>query len=236
MGFLALWIDIQVYLTGFVPDLFLQWTPSYQTRVPWMILYYVHDPMCSWCWAYRPTLDSLRRRLPAGVSWQNLLGGLAPDSLEPMPDATRRMVQNHWRRIQTELGTEFNFDFWTRCQPRRSTYIACRAVLAANRQGKEEAMILAIQQAYYLRAMNPSDEEVLLELASELGMDRKQFRIDLNGKPIEAELQKQVKQSQDWPVSGFPSLVLKSSGQAIALPLDYRSAAVTLAAIPSNRY
>ncbi|MBE8572891.1 DsbA family protein, partial [Vibrio sp. OPT46] len=27
-------------------------------------LYYVHDPMCSWCWGYKPTLDKLKQQLP----------------------------------------------------------------------------------------------------------------------------------------------------------------------------
>jgi protein-disulfide isomerase-like protein with CxxC motif len=56
-------------------------------------------------------------------------------------------------------GTEFNFDFWTKCQPRRDTYKACRAVIAASQQNAEEAMIEAIQKAYYLRAMNPSEHD-----------------------------------------------------------------------------
>jgi putative protein-disulfide isomerase len=55
--------------------------------------------------------------------------------------------------------------------PRRSTYAACRAVIAARRQnpGYEEKMILAIQQAYYLEARNPADSHTLIELASEIG-------------------------------------------------------------------
>ena len=26
-------------------------------------LYHVHDPMCSWCYAFKPTLDELRKNL-----------------------------------------------------------------------------------------------------------------------------------------------------------------------------
>jgi putative protein-disulfide isomerase len=196
-----------------------------------MILNYVHDPMCSWCWAYRPTLEVLRRQLPIEVQWKNLLGGLAPDSNEPMPEATRQIVQGHWRRIQRELGTEFNFDFWKVCQPRRSTYIACRAVLAAAAQEKEEEMILAIQKAYYLQAMNPSDREILLELASGLNMNREQFSSDLISESSEMELQAQIRQSRAWTVSGFPSFVLQTANSVHALPLDYRNAEPTLAAI-----
>ena len=199
-----------------------------------MLLYYVHDPMCSWCWGYRPTLDRLRKALPEYVGWQNVVGGLAPDSDQPMPPEIRDMVQGHWRRIQRELGTRFNFDFWTRCEPRRSTYIACRAALAADEQGREEDMILAIQEAYYLRAMNPSDVEVLVQLASELEMDTAAFTHALASKETEQELQAQISQVREWPVSGFPSLILSTHGRVRPLPLDYHDHETTLAAIQES--
>ena len=196
-----------------------------------MILAHVHDPMCSWCWAYRPVLTQLRLKLPAHIRWKNLLGGLAPDSSEPMSPEMQEMVQGHWRKIQRELGIEFNFDFWALCEPRRSTYLSCRAVLAATNQDKEEEMILAIQKAYYLRAMNPSEEDTLVKLAAELEMDSNQFRTDLLSAATERELQNQINTTRTWPISGFPSLVLITDGKLKRVPLDYRSAQVTLSAI-----
>ncbi len=199
-----------------------------------MILNYVHDPMCSWCWAFRPVLNELKERLPGNVTWQNVLGGLAADSSVPMPQATRDMVMSNWQRIQKELGTEFNFDFWTLCEPRRSTYISCRAALAAAEQDMEEQMILAIQKAYYLRAMNPSDEETLVTLAAELKMNVQVFRKSLLSAETEKELQTQISTARSWPISGFPSLILKSGEAFKALPLDYRSADTTLDAIRNS--
>jgi putative protein-disulfide isomerase len=134
------------------------------------ILYHVHDPMCSWCWGYRRVWDELRSALPESVVVVNVVGGLAPDSDEPMPMAQRETIAGYWGRIAEETGAEFNFDFWQQCEPRRSTYPACRAVIAAARQGAEEAMIDAIQRAYYLRAMNPSNTSTLVQLAIELGL------------------------------------------------------------------
>ena len=194
-------------------------------------LVYVHDPMCSWCWGYRPTLERLRRQLPGTIAWQNWLGGLAPDSDQPMPDATKQMVMGHWRRIQAELGTQFNFDFWTRCAPRRSTWPACRAVIAAARQQAEEAMIDAIQNAYYLRALDPSDQPVLLGLADELRLDTGQFASDLANPATHAELQRQVAQARTWGVRSFPSLLLLAGESVMPLPLDYHDESTTLSAI-----
>lgn len=194
-------------------------------------IYYVHDPMCSWCWGYRPVLDRLKSGLPESIEWKNLLGGLAPDSDVPMPEETRRMIMNHWRNIQAQLGTQFNFDFWTKCKPRRSTYPACRAVLAAAKQGAEEAMIDAIQRAYYLKAMNPSDTETLVHLADELGLEVERFGNDLKSPDTQQKLLDEINLTRTMGVTGFPSLVLQSGQRTFHIPVDYKSESRTLKSI-----
>lgn len=189
------------------------------------ILYYIHDPMCSWCWAYRPThavLMEALQHLPIEVL--NVLGGLAPDSDDPMPIDMQAMLQNTWRRIEQQVGTEFNYDFWRECKPRRSTYPACRAVLAAKAQDAEDAMIHAIQEAYYLRAMNPSDNSTLVALAEELGLDSAAFADALSSARTQAELLKDITFARQLPLQGFPSLVLAQKGDYFPIVLDYHSA------------
>jgi len=197
-------------------------------------LYYIHDPMCSWCWAYRPILLQLRENLPANILWRNVLGGLAPDSDQPMPHETRNMVQGHWRNIQSSVGTEFNFDFWIKCQPRRDTYKACRAVIAAAWQGMEEPMIEAIQKAYYLRAMNPSDPVTLGNLAEELGMNRSQFMQDLVSAKLETEFQGHLTLRRQLNVRSFPSLVLSCGSAQTLISHDYHDHQTSLVQISED--
>ena len=126
-------------------------------------LYFYHHPICSWCWGYRPVSDRLMSDLPDNVQLVKVVGGLAPDSDEPMPQNLLEGLPKAWHRIHDLLGTEFNFDFWTKCKPRRSTYPACRAVLAAGKQGKYDEMITKLKsmdeeqlkKAYTEREMEP---------------------------------------------------------------------------------
>lgn len=197
-------------------------------------LYYLYDPMCSWCWGYRPVWDMLQQNLPTSIIVQYVAGGLAPDSNKAMPIAQQQMIQNHWRTIEQKLGTKFNHDFWLDNTPRRSTYNACRAAIAAHKQACQKPMIDAIQRGYYLRALNPSDLTVLIGLAEELsqqqslGLDLEQFITDISGSDTDDELVRQVVLARQLSQQGFPSLVLEIDGICQQVPLDYSDYQVTL--------
>jgi len=201
------------------------------------ILIYVHDPMCSWCWGFAPVLGRLMSSLPESVTVRRLLGGLAPDSDVPMHTSIRDYVQDQWRRIQREIpGTEFNFDFWIRCAPRRSTYPACRAVIAARRQGAEfdSAMTRAIQRAYYLEARNPSEAQTLIDLARDIGLDEDMFARDLLSVDTDRRLRSEMKQARDLEVWGFPSLVMVEGGSRRPVTVHYTDHRPMLAEITGN--
>ena len=191
-------------------------------------LYYFHDPMCSWCWGYRPVADKLFAALPKDILLQKVVGGLAPDSDEPMPAEMRDEISNAWRRVQERLDTEFNFDFWDKCEPRRSTYPACRAVLAAAEQDCEDDMIDAIQRAYYLSARNPSDKETLLAVAEETGLDKQKFAADFESAAVEKTFQRHLKFTRLAGVRGFPTIMVKSNGTMHTVAKDYSNHLVSL--------
>lgn len=197
-------------------------------------LYYVHDPMCSWCWAFRPVWKEIRAALPSHLPIELVLGGLAPDSDEPMPQEMQQFLQQTWNKIQSVVpGTQFNFKFWTTAQPRRSTYPACRAVIAAKSQNSDVELdfVSAIQHAYYLEAKNPSDADTLITLAAKFGLDTDQFAIDLTAHKTQQELTRQIQFHQQLGAQGFPSLILSNNGKHQYIPTNYTHADVTIKAI-----
>jgi putative protein-disulfide isomerase len=165
---------------------------------------------------------------------KNVLGGLAPDSDAPMPNEMRGYIRGAWQSIETVVpGTEFNYDFWQRCEPRRSTYPACRAVIAARMQGKEyeEAMTTAIQHAYYREARNPSLVETLVDLASEIGLDANTFIEDLASDQCEQTLQEEIALTRSLGAKGFPSLIMLSGQKIKQIDYDYNDADATVGRI-----
>ncbi|MCW8918413.1 MAG: DsbA family protein [Gammaproteobacteria bacterium] len=190
-------------------------------------LTYIHDPMCSWCYAFGPVWAELRAALPASLRVQRLLGGLAPDSTTPMDEAMRQRLEATWQRIEKSVpGTRFNFDFWRHATPYRSTYPSCRAVIAARAQGKQfdETMTHALQHAYYRQARNPSLRPTLIEVAAELGLDVAAFASALDAPATQARLEEEIAQTRRLGADSFPALVLTIGTSRWPVAIDYNSA------------
>jgi putative protein-disulfide isomerase len=187
-------------------------------------LIYVHDPMCSWCWGFEPTRKIIFETVGERMQIRRMVGGLAPDSDQPMPESMRLMLQQTWQSIeQTIPGTRFNHAFWDECSPRRSTYPANRAVIAAREQGEcfDPIMTARIQQAYYLEAKNPSDNSVLVDLAADIGLDVDRFSERLESDALQQQLLVEIESTRAMGINSFPSLAVHRDGILRHIGLSY---------------
>ena len=156
-----------------------------------------------------------------------LLGGLAPDNNQPLPIETREYIKGTWKRIQEMIpDTRFNYDFWSSSEPKRSTYPACRAVISAKQQHPnfENLMIYGIQKSYYLEAQNPSNEDVLINIAKNLNLDIEKFKMDLKSSQINEILLDEIKLTRSMDINSMPSLALKINSTLKGIDIDYLDA------------
>ena len=172
-----------------------------------MQLLYIMDPMCGWCYGFRPELESFLENHPtAEMDW--IMGGLAPDTKEPMDDNLKQTIASYWYEIEKRSQVTFNHDFWQLNTPYRSTYPACRAVIAAEALVEKSAhkMAEAIQAAYYQQAKNPSLEETLVCCASKIGLDEGKFINVFTAAETEQRFQQHLSIAYQLQLSGFPAL------------------------------
>lgn len=200
------------------------------------ILIYCYDPMCSWCWGFRPTWTKLQQSLEdlidaEQLTIQPILGGLAIDSDKAMPSEMKAKLEGTWQNIHRLLGTDFNFDFWKTAAPRRSTYPACRACYVARDSGLEKEMYHAIQEAYFLKARNPSDLDTLIECAEQIGINADSFQKTMQQVKNARLLEEEIDQARHLGLNSFPSLALLTGDKLMSIPLDYKDHSSMLNAI-----
>lgn len=204
--------------------------------MPRMTLHYIVDPMCSWCWAFTAGFKALQRQIdeqyaPGDVVVRYVMGGIAPDTDEPMSESLREQCRSNWLRVSEATGAMFNMDYWERNVPRYSTYPACRAAIAAGMQAEDGTprMISAIQSAYYEQALNPSDIAVLGHAANEAGLDADLLMADMDSEPVYSRLSSDMVLRDRLGVSGFPSLVVLTADDGWALSQGYTDTNTLLA-------
>lgn len=193
---------------------------------PEQVLVYVYDPMCSWCYGFGPTWNALKAKLPKGLPVVSLLGGLAPDSDQAMPDEMVEYLKRTWQRIAEACGVSFNFSYWEQSPPPpRTTFIACRAVIAAEQvAGQGEAFAERLQMAYYQEAKNVWDAKVLADLAETMGFRRAAFEESLASDAVRALHDEQRELAGRLQVEGYPTLMLIKEGQAYPIAIRHGDA------------
>ena len=172
-----------------------------------MRLIYVMDPMCSWCYAFQPELEDFLEKHPSiEVDW--VMGGLAPDNDIPMDENMKESISSYWYEIEKKTRVTFNHDFWKVNTPYRSTYPACRSVIAVEllKAKSSQSMVKAIQSAYYREAKNPSLKETLLACGGSIGFDENEFLKVLESDEVEQALQEHLRIAQKLQVRSFPTL------------------------------
>ncbi|GJL83509.1 MAG: DsbA family protein [marine bacterium B5-7] len=190
-------------------------------------LYYIVDPMCSWCYAFRPSwqalIATLNEQSDEAIEVKYVMGGLAPDSDQPMAESMRHGIANTWRQIEARTGAVFNHDYWRLNTPRRSTYPACRAVLCAGMLMDNGLVVMleAIQNAYYTQAMNPSLIDVLCDIAGSIGLDRDEFKQYLQSDEVNDALKRDLEFARALGIGGFPSVIAARAEQYLALSNGY---------------
>ncbi len=209
------------------------------------ITYYT-DPLCSWSWAFEPQWRRLRYAFGDQVHWRYVMGGMIANWQsfgDPLNDISRPpQMGPHWLQVKYLSGMPINEQIW-HTDPPESSYPACIAVKAAERQGPAvgEAYLRRLREAVMLEQRNIARREVLVELAattatpqladSTLDVDR--FQADLDNPTTLDAFQDDLKDARYRDIGRFPTLLLRAaSGRAIII-VGYRPYEVLRAALAS---
>lgn len=200
---------------------------------PASILLYIHDPMCSWCYGFSPTWRALKQDLPKNIGVVSLLGGLAPDSTESMPAEMVDYLKRTWQRIESVCGVTFDARYWDQSPPPpRTTFVACRAVVAAETMGGlGERMGEAIQEAYFQQAQSVWRTEVLASLAADLGLDPQAFVAVLESPETRGLHDEQRALVERLQVTAYPTVLLMHQDTAFPIAIRHQAPEVMRAEI-----
>jgi putative protein-disulfide isomerase len=175
------------------------------------ILWYLADPMCSWCWGFSPTMETLRSEFHDRMKIALVLGGLRPGETTPMTAAARDDILHHWHAVHERTGQPFRFEGALPDGFVYDTEPASRAVITVGGLDPTRVfdMFKAIQSAFYAHGRDVTQPDVLAELAAGLGVDASTFRQAFNSDVARSRTQAHFKQARQAGISGFPSIIVQ---------------------------
>ena len=141
------------------------------------LLWYIADPMCSWCWGFTPVMDEVRKTYGDRVELVIVPGGLRPGTKDPLPAGQREEILHHWHTVHRTTGQPFRFEGAMSEGFIYDTEPPSRAVVVANTASPDTAFALftAIQSAFYAGQRDVTHPDVLADLAAEAGLDAARF-------------------------------------------------------------
>ncbi|MGK0410943.1 MAG: putative DsbA family dithiol-disulfide isomerase [Shewanella psychromarinicola] len=168
----------------------------------------ISDVMCPWCIVgYRRLEQALSQfnDLEVKIQWHpfELNPTMGPEGqhlgehiAEKYGSTPEQSAQNRQRLTQmgADLGFEFNFSDSSRIY---NTLLAHQLLYWAAESGKQTELKLALFSSYFTQQQNPDDIEVLINIATQVGLDADEARVVLTNKRYE----KAVKEAEQLWIS-----------------------------------
>ena len=181
---------------------------------------FVSDVACPWCAIGLASLDQALGRLGTEVKSSvrvepfELNPDMAAEGAEVVPYLTRKYGRTPEQIAQTqafirERGAAVGFAFGPRNHV-WNTFDAHRVLHWAGLEGRALELKRALLQAYHGEGRNPADPDVLVELASAVGLDAARARSIVESREFEPEVRERERFWLRQGVSGVPLVVVNN--------------------------
>lgn len=187
------------------------------------ILWYVADPMCSWCWGFAPVIEKIRKEYSKLLTVKLVLGGLRPGTKAPLAPDKRSQILHHWKSVQVTTGQPFKFenalpeDFIYDTEP-ASRGVICVSII-------EPELVFpffsAVQHAFYTEQADVTQFSVLKKLAASLNISELQFTQVFESSAAKQETLGNFQRAIQWKIAGFPALVAKNESNYHLITTGY---------------
>jgi putative protein-disulfide isomerase len=180
-----------------------------------MILHYIYDPLCGWCYGAKPLVQAAQAVLPVIAHGGGMMTGANRQRVSPR---LRDYVMPHDRRIAEYTGQPFGEAYFEGLLRDETAVFdsapPIAAVLAAQQvAGRGLELLGRLQSAHYVEGRRIADEAVLIELANDIGLEPEDFLSAFEN----ADTDRHIKASRALLASvgghGFPTFALEQDGQ-----------------------
>lgn len=187
------------------------------------------DPVCTWCWGSEPVLRKLETRFGEQVKISFVMAGLVKDitsfydshnDIGGDPARSNANIAKHWLEASERHGMPVKSEgFKLFSQEHPSTYPQNIAYKAAQMQDQmlADKLLRRIREASAAEAKLTNTTEVLVELASEVGLNIARFLEDFSHGAAQKAFEQDLATAARYQAHGFPTFLVRFAGRETLL-------------------
>ncbi|MHC8369722.1 DsbA family protein [Pseudomonas sp. MDT1-85] len=180
-----------------------------------MILHYIYDPLCGWCYGAKPLVQAAQAVLPVIAHGGGMMTGANRQTVSPQ---LRNYVMPHDRRIAEYTGQPFGEAYFEGLLRDETAVFdsapPIAAVLAAEQiAGRGLELLGRLQTAHYVEGRRIADNAVLLELATQIGLEPEAFQQAFTDADTERHINDSRALLANVGGQGFPTFAMEQNGQ-----------------------
>lgn len=182
-----------------------------------MHIEFFHDVLCAWCYALSPRMHRLVDTYPdivfvhrsfALASHQKRL-----DEMFGSKEEAKEEILKHWEaanrnddehRINYRLMAQRNFDYPYSMPP----LMACKAAEFQGGQSAHWEYFDRVQKAHLTDCYNVADDEVLLHIALDMGLDKDRYIEDFTSGRARLAVEADNERARRFGIRAVPSLLV----------------------------
>ncbi|QOR61613.1 DsbA family protein [Sulfurovum sp. ST-21] len=189
-------------------------------------LYFVVDPMCSWCWGFTPVIEETRKIFSGTCHFSLVLGGLRTQGEMQWNEASKAYLKAHWQQVAQSTGQLFNDELFEKELFEYDTYPACKAVVTVRELlGADAAFayLHALQNAFYTQGIDITRARVLQGYYEQLFGNSSKFAFFYASERAEILMQHDFAKARSMGANVFPSVVFVDGEGHMVCQKGYRS-------------
>ena len=187
-------------------------------------LLYFSDPMCSWCWGFSPVMKRLKSRFESVIPCATVMGGLHTGESPLLNAEYRDILLHHWREVEAKTGQPFDYESAAPLGSIYNTEPPSRALVLMRSLVPEYEFdyLWALQKAFYQDARDLSEVKVLLELATDRGVEEKVFMQRFDSPTLKMATNMDFQLAREIQARAFPSIVLRAGHDYTFVSVGYQ--------------
>ncbi|GKX39893.1 DsbA family protein [Pectobacterium versatile] len=197
-----------------------------QTEKEAVIVHYVGDPMCSWCWGISQSVSRIAAFCHDNHYQFTLTnGGLRAGGGDEWNTSFKNFLRREWEHISSKTGQPFSYALLDAEYFNYDTEPACRAVVSAELIAKDTKIefFRETQRKFYTQSEDPKKIEFYESICLTTGIDFDDFKNVFTSKFAITETISEFYRARHFGVNAFPTILIEKDGMIKKIASGYIS-------------